>query len=334
MKHSFRYFILICLAIVLVLFDLTVGAESIKFSEMIESLWNPHADNEIHRSILLEFRLPRVFSAILSGIGLSIGGLLMQTYFRNPLAGPYVLGIGAGASFGVAIYTLGSFFFSWLIISSWGLVSFAFIGAFSVMLLIGLFSLRFKNNVSILIIGLMFSYLISALVTFLQSIAPPELVKQFVVWGMGSFTAVHSAQIPYFLALVLAGWFLAWNLRNRLDAYYLSDFEVQTLGVSIKLVRNRSFLAVALLVAGVTAFCGPIAFLGMAVPHITRMIFKNSKHHYLILQSSVVGVILAILFDIFSQNPFGNQPIPLNTIASILGAPMVIWLIWKRRAIS
>lgn len=333
MRKTITYLLFTLLVGILLIVDLKTGSRSFSFSEIMDFIFKPESENSL-AVIFWEYRFPRLVAAIFTGIGLSVGGLLMQSYFRNPLAGPYIIGIGSGASFGVALFIMASSVIGISTFGNFGIISSAFLGSFLILFIIGLFSLRFKSNVSLLIVGLMLSYLISALITFLQSISSAEEIKEFVLWGMGSFSVVEKSDLLYFGIAIILGLAFAFSNRKNLDAYYLPDFEVETLGISLSKTRISVFISVALLVGSVTAFCGPIAFLGMAVPHISRMIFKNSNHSKLIPQSILIGITLAILFDIISQTTFNNLLIPINTIASAFGAPIVIWLLWKKRSLN
>lgn len=326
-----KYIFLFAGIVILFIIDIGTGSVALEWDSIFQVFINKSNLTPTQNIVFWEFRIPRVTTAMLVGMGLGVGGLLMQSSFRNPIAGPYVLGIGSGANLGVSLFIMGSTFYPWISNSSWGLVSFGFLGAFSVLIIIGLFSLRFNSNVTILIIGLMLSYFTSSIVSFLQYWSDAEMVKQFAVWGMGSFSDVEFSEVWVLFSCIVVGLILAISQIPILNAFYLSDFEVQTLGFSLKRSRLILFIAVALLVASTTAFCGPIAFLGMAIPHFARLLFQQSNHKYLILQTIILGVFSALVFDIISQNPWTNKPIPLNTIASFVGAPFVVFLLWKRK---
>ncbi|MGB0884631.1 MAG: FecCD family ABC transporter permease [Flavobacteriales bacterium] len=331
-QHTRWYYGLIILCIFVVfLADLSLGSSSLNASRILSHLSDNQLFTDSETFIFYQIRLPRVLTACCAGLGLSVGGLLMQSFFRNPLAGPYVLGIGTGASLGVSLFIMGAGLglgFQW---QSIGILSSAFLGAVLVLMLISAISLRFRSNVALLIVGLMLSYFSSAIVQFLQYFSPAESVKKFAVWTMGSYTDVQVDQVPLFFLSVLIGLILAFVLSRFLDAFYLSNFEVEALGFSIKKQRFLVFFTIALLVASTTAFCGPIAFLGMAVPHFARLLFRSSNHKKLILQTALLGVLLSLIFDLLSQNPWSDSPIPLNAIASFLGAPLVVFLLWKRK---
>ena len=332
-KRLVLYVALLFLAFLLILIDLGMGSDALSFKDIYNSIFSDVALSQQQHTLLSTFRVPRVLTACLVGSALGVGGLLMQSFFRNPLAGPYVLGIGSGASLGVSLFIMGGSIGLFLSTSNLGIVTFGFLGAFSVLLGIGLLSFRFKSNVSVLIIGLMFSYFTSSIVSLMQYWSHPELVKQFAVWGMGTYTDVEYHDLWILASCISVGLILAWSQSLILNAFYLSNFEVEALGFSIKKSRWVIFTSVALLVASSTAFCGPIAFLGMAIPHFARLAFRNSDHRFLILQCIILGLVFSLSFDILSQNPWSRSPIPLNTISSFLGAPVVVYLLWKRKSL-
>lgn len=333
MKHIVLYSLLFILAFIFIIIDLGMGADVLNVKDIIVKTFTEATFTIQQQTLLSTFRMPRVITACLVGSALGVGGLLMQSFFRNPLAGPYVLGIGSGASLGVSLFIMGGSLGLFFTTSNAGLVSFGFLGAFSVLFCIGLLSFRFRSNVSVLIIGLMFSYFTSSIVSLMQYWSHPELVKQFAVWGMGTYTEVEYKDLWILGSCIGIGLILAWSQSLILNAFYLSNFEVEALGFSIKKSRWIIFISVALLVASSTAFCGPVAFLGMAIPHFARLLFRNSDHRLLIPQCILLGIACSLSFDILSQNPWSQSPIPLNTISSFLGAPIVVYLLWKRKSL-
>jgi len=332
-KRIALYILFIVLAFILVVIDLGMGSNVLNIKDILSGSFTDIGFTKQQLILLSTFRIPRVITACLVGSALGVGGLLMQSFFRNPLAGPYVLGIGSGASLGVSLFIMGGSLGLFFSTSSAGMVSFGFLGAFSVLLCIGLLSFRFKSNVSVLIIGLMFSYFTSSIVSLMQYWSHPELVKQFAVWGMGTYGEVEYQDLWILSSCIGLGLILAWSQSLILNAFYLSNFEVEALGFSIKRSRWIIFTSVALLVASSTAFCGPIAFLGMAIPHFSRLLFRDSDHRFLIPQCLLLGLVFSLSFDILSQNPWSQSPIPLNTISSFLGAPVVVYLLWKRKSL-
>ena len=332
-KRVILYPALLLISALLIIIDLGMGSSALNVDDIFHHLFTDASISSQQHTLLSTFRIPRVLTACLVGGALGVGGLLMQSFFRNPLAGPYVLGIGSGASLGVSLFIMGSSLGLFFQGSNVGIVSFGFLGAFSVLLCIGLLSFRFRSNVSVLIIGLMFSYFTSSIVSLMQYWSHPELVKQFAVWGMGTYTDVEYQDLWILGSCIGVGLILAWSQSLILNAFYLSNFEVEALGFSIKKSRWVIFTSVALLVASSTAFCGPIAFLGMAIPHFARLAFRNSDHRFLIPQCILLGLVFSLCFDILSQNPWSQSPVPLNTISSFLGAPVVVYLLWKRKSL-
>ncbi len=314
--------------------DIKWGSVAISWSELMSICFDSDPSVSMaHQLIILDYRLPKAVTALFGGGALAVGGLLMQSYFKNPLAGPYVLGIGSGASLGVAIFLMGmqSAFLAEIpeIIQSAGIVLSAFLGAVSILLVIGFLSIRFKSDISLLLLGLMLSYFVSALVSLLQFWADADMVKQFVIWGMGTFGNTDWNSLQIIIPLTLLGLILAYSQVRALDAFYLGREEAESLGISIRRSRTIIMIATGLLVGLITAYCGPVAFLGLAVPHFVRLAYGYAGHRWLLPLCFLSGGALALLFDLISQNPFGDSILPLNTIASIVGAPTIIYLLFK-----
>ncbi len=314
--------------------DIKWGSVSISWQEIMGLLvGDGQGISKSHELIIWDYRLPKALTALFGGGALAVGGLLMQSYFKNPLAGPYVLGIGSGASLGVAIFLMGMQS-TWLInvpevVRSFGIVLSAFGGAVSILLLIGFLSIRFKSDISLLLLGLMLSYFVTALVNLLQFWADADTVKQFVVWGMGTFGKTDWDSLKIIIPLTILGLVLAYSQVRALDAFYLGKEEAESLGISIRRSRTIIMVATGLLVGLITAYCGPVAFLGLAVPHFVRLAYGYAGHRWLLPLCFLSGGALALLFDLISQNPFGDTILPLNTIASIVGAPTIIYLLFK-----
>jgi len=323
----------ISLSIVLILLflaDLAFGSIYIPFKDVTAAL-SDNNSNSVYREILLNFRLPKAITAILAGSALSVAGLLMQTLFRNPLAGPDVLGVNAGASLGVALITmftsgLGSFFLGF---GSWGLVAAAIIGAVGVLLLVILVSIRVPDLVSLLIVGMMFGYIAGSIVSLLQNISNPDTLKIFVVWTFGSLSAVSWSMMPVLIIVVGLGLSIAFLIQKSLNAMLLGDNYAMGLGVSISHIRFRVILATALLAGGVTAFAGPIAFIGVTVPHLARGLFKGWNHRVILPASMLCGSCLLLICDIASQMPGLTTSLPINSVTALFGAPMIIWILLR-----
>lgn len=317
------------LCMMLFLVDLAWGSISISMKELAD-VFLGQGGSEINNAILLNFRLPKAITAVLAGASLSVAGLLMQTLFRNSLADPYLLGISSGASLGVAIVMMaGAFLPIALLSSGWTLILSAIIGASVVLLLVVAVSYTVKSAVSLLIVGLMFGTIAGSLVGVLQNFSNPDTVKLFVMWTFGSLSAVTWNYLQVLLPVVLLGLGLAFYLQKKLDGLLLGENYARGLGISI--VRTRFFivLATGILAGGVTAFTGPIAFVGVAIPHIARGIFRTPTHKILLPACVLLGAALLLLCDLISQMP--TYALPINTISALFGAPIIIWIVLKRR---
>jgi iron complex transport system permease protein len=288
--------------------------------------------------IILEFRLPKAITAILAGTALSVCGLQMQTVFRNPLSGPDVLGISSGASLGVAIMVLGfSSFFSaslFTLFGSWTIVLVAWLGAGGVLLLILLVSLRVRDIMTILILGILFAGATSSIVTILQYFSSESLLKSFVVWTMGSLGGVTSTQLNVLIPSVLAGLLITSFTIKQLDVLLLGEKYSASMGVNVQLTRVLIFLSTSILAGSITAFCGPIGFVGVAVPHLARMVFHTSSHKILFPATILIGAIVMLFSDIIAQMPGANFTLPINAVTSILGIPVIIWIIMKNKKLG
>lgn len=317
----------ILLLIFLFLLDLTWGSIHIPFKEVFQILF-AQSDDSINREILINFRLPKAITAILSGSALAVAGLMMQTLFRNPLADPYVMGVSSGASLGVAIVMLSSGLTIGLA-SSLPIVLAAVIGASVIMLLVVAVSLRVENVVSLLIVGIMFGTIVSSVVGVLQYYSNPDAIKLFVMWNLGSLSAVTWSNIYFLLPIIVVTLFLTFTLHRRLDSLLLGENYTKSLGFSIIQLRIVIVILTSILAGSITAFTGPIGFVGIAIPHIARGLLKTSKHQKLIPASIILGAILILVCDIVSQIP--TYTLPINTISSLFGAPIIIWITLKSR---
>ena len=313
----------------LFLVDLAWGSISISMKE-IGSVFFGNSGNGINAEILLNFRLPKAITAILAGASLSVAGLLMQTLFRNSLADPYLLGISSGASLGVALMMMASSILPISLVSSgWSLIVSAIVGASVVLLLVVVVSFKVNNAVSLLIVGLMFGTIAGSLVGVLQNFSSPDTVKLFVMWTFGSLSAVTWNYMQVLFPVVLLGLGMAFYLQKKLDGLLLGENYAQGLGISIVKTRFFIVLATGILAGGVTAFTGPIAFVGVAIPHIARGLFSTAIHKILLPACLLLGASLLLLCDIISQMP--TYTLPINTISALFGAPIIIWIVLKRR---
>lgn len=288
-----------------------------------EWLWPFGAMSEIDGRILHDIRLPKAVTAILAGAGLSVAGLIMQTLFRNPLAGPYTLGVSSGASLGVAFLTMCS---ASMVVM---LPLAACIGATLVLLLVLAVSKRVKSNVSLLIVGIMFGAIAGALVTLLQQFANPDALKLFIVWTMGSLSSVGWTEMELLVPILMLGTVFVLLCLKPLNGLLLGEDYARGLGIHIGRTRLFIVLATGLLAGGITAFCGPIAFIGVAVPHIARGIFKTSNHRVTIPASALIGACLLLVCDVICS--LFVHPLPIMTVSALFGAPVIIWIIMKNK---
>lgn len=328
-----RMILLVAATLLLIAGNLFFGAIHIPPADVVSALTGDAGDGPI-RFIVLESRLPQALTALLAGAALASSGLMLQTVFRNPLAGPSILGITSGASLGVALVLL---MFGGVIsvgFESLGggvaVTAGALAGSFAVMLLLIALSARIRNNLTLLITGMMAGYLASSLVTLLSSISTAQGIRSYVVWGMGTFSGVSMSQMPWFALLISVGLLMSMLLAKPLNLLLLGDSYAANLGVDVRRVRHILLLATGLLSAVVTACCGPIGFIGLAMPHIARMLFRTDNHLVLMPATMLCGGIIALLCNLLSVLPDGNV-IPVNALTPIAGVPVVIYVILKAR---
>lgn len=315
--------------ILLLLANLVFGSVRIPLGDVLSILSGGAASRATWSHIILESRLPQAITALLGGAALAVSGLMLQTLFKNPLAGPSILGISDGANLGVAIvmlyFTTGSYITTILA---------SFVGAAVVLAVIILFSKKVQNNVMLLIIGIMMGYLASSVISILNFRATADKVHQYVLWGMGDFTGVSIEKLPYFACFTLLGLFAAIALIKPLNALLLGGSYAANLGVKVKHVRVSILLVTGILTATVTAFCGPISFIGLAVPHMARLLLGSSNHKQLLPITILSGAAIALLCNMLTVLPGDGQMLPLNAITSIIGAPVIIYVIMNRKNIQ
>nr|WP_042288980.1 iron ABC transporter permease [Nonlabens ulvanivorans] len=323
-------FLLIIAVIVLFITDICLGTVFIKPHKIWDVLIG--ANNSTSENyIITQMRLPRAVMAILTGAGLAIAGLLMQTLFRNPLAGPFVLGISSGAGLGVAFVVMGSAVLGISAVSGLGLVTASVIGSILVMMLIILMSLRIKDTMGLLIVGLMVGSLSSAVVGILSYFSSSEQLKRYVFWSLGSLGNLEWSDILILTIILLISSLLVIIILKPLNAMLLGEIYARSLGINIKSTRWIIIIITSLLAGSITAFAGPIAFIGLAVPHLARLLLPTVNHKILIPTAVLLGASLLLACDIISQLPFSNYSLPINAVTSLLGAPLVIWLILRKR---
>ena len=328
--------VIIFLGILLFFLNLFVGSVTIPFADLFKVFFGEETNSTIS-TIVFEYRLPQAVTALFAGAALSVAGLLMQTLFRNPLADPSMLGISSGAGLGVAITILFTGILGGSALSSFGLWSnigvsiAAFLGATLVLMLILGFSSRVRNMTTLIIIGLMVSYLAGSLTDIMKFFSMKEDIHAFVIWGMGSFSAVGKTKLAFFSISIILGLFASLFMSKNLNIMLLGDLYAENLGLNVK--RNNLFviLVSGYLTAIVTAYCGPIAFLGLAIPHLTRFIFKTSDHRILVPAVMLIGMIVSLLCNLVARMPGFEGNLPINAVTAFIGAPIVIWVILRRR---
>lgn len=314
--------------IALFMCNLLYGSVSIPASQVVDILLGKSAEKTAWENIILYARLPQAVTALFAGAALAVCGLMLQTLFQNPLAGPSILGISNGADLGVAIVILYS---GGIAVAGFSIFIAAFMGAMAVLALIVYFSGKVKSNVLVLIIGMMISYLASSVISILNSYASSENIRFYVLWGMGSFSGVSVEQLPLYCTSISAGLLAAILLIKPLNALLLGDRYAANLGISILRTRISILLCTGLLTALVTAFCGPVSFIGLAVPHVARMVLGTSNQRLLLPATLLSGAAIALLCNLMTLIPVGNNLLPLNAVTPLLGAPVIIYIILNKK---
>jgi len=326
--------------LVLLFLNISLGSVYIPIHVIIKWIFGQGTENEIWGNILLKSRFPQTITALLSGAALAVGGLQMQTLFRNPLAGPSILGISSGAGLGVAIVVLSFGIFgglSSLIASSLGVLTITlagFLGAFGVLFVVLFLARKLKNNAMLLIVGIMVGYASSAIVGLLQFFSSKEDIKSYVVWELGSFNNISWDKHLIFVPIIVVGLVGSLFLIKSLNVLLLGENYASNLGLNIKRSRFGILIVTGLLTATVTAFCGPIAFLGLAVPHLCKGLFKTADHSVLIPAVMILGACLALFCNVIARLPGFDGALPINAVTSLIGAPIVVSVILKRRNLS
>lgn len=315
--------------------NLLVGSVHIPADEVVRLLTGHSGSNPSWQFIVLQSRLPQALTALFSGGALAVSGLMLQTAFRNPLAGPDVFGINSGAGLGVALVmlamggslTAGNITFTGFM----AVLLAAFAGAMLVTAVIFAFSSMMRNNVMLLIVGLMIGYLTNSAISLLNFFATEEGVRSYMIWGMGNFSSVSMAQIPLFASVTLIGLIATILLVKPLNAMLLGTQYAENLGFNIKRLRNILLIITGLLTAVVTAFCGPVAFIGLAVPHIARLLLRTDNHRLLLPGTILCGMVVALLCNLICSLPGRAGIIPLNAVTPLIGAPVIIYVIVRRK---
>ena len=337
MNKGTTYCILLAVLIALLfVLNILVGSVAIPAEDVVRIIFgDDEAVKPSWRFIILQSRLPQALTATLAGSALAVSGLMLQTAFRNPLAGPSVFGINSGAGLGVALVMLwlgGSFSAGSVSVTGFvAVLAAAFMGAMAVMMVIFLFSTMVRNSVMLLIIGIMIGYISNSAISLLNFFATDEGVRSYMVWGMGSFSGVSTQMLPWFSLVTIAALLAALLLIKPLNALMLGDRYAENLGVNIIRVRNWLLVITGLLTAIVTAFCGPVAFIGLAVPHIARLLFHTDNHRLLMPATMLTGAVVALLCNVLCFLPGTLGVIPLNAVTPLIGAPVIIYVILRGR---
>lgn len=329
-----KFVLSIILVVGLLIAALFIGAVDIPASQVLNILLGHESDNSALQYIILGSRLPQAITALLAGAGLAASGLMMQTMFRNPLAGPSILGISSGANLGVALVmlmlgstvTIGSLALSGYV----SIIIGAFIGSIVIMGILILLSTILRNDLMLIITGVLIGYLTSSIITLLNYSASAHGVQGYIMWGMGTFNAVSTSQLPVFAIITLIGLAMAMLLVKPLNALLLGDNYARNLGIPITTVRNSLLLATGILTAVSTAFCGPVAFIGLAVPHIARLIWRTDNHRVLMPATILTGAAVALLCCIISVLPSGGVA-PINAVTPLVGVPVILYVVLRRR---
>ena len=336
MKAS-KFIILFISIVVLVVINLLLGTVRIPVGEVCSILMGAGSESEIWTNIVISSRLPQVLTAIVAGAGLSVSGLQMQTVFRNPLAGPSVLGISNGSALGVAFVVLLSGKIGGVALSRLGYLGdaamsvAAIVGALAVMLLIVWISQKVKGNVTLLIIGVMIGYLANAIIGVLKFLSPEEDVKSFVVWGLGSFSRVSGDEMVLFVVLMCILLPISFLLVKPMNMLLLGERYAANLGLDVQRSRMLIIVCSGVLVAIVTAYCGPIMFIGLAVPHLARALFRTSDHRVLLPATALCGAALALVCNFIARMPGFEGALPVNSVTALVGAPVIASVLFRRR---
>lgn len=340
MQISMRWGVLVglwILALIVFLLLLSLGSVDIPLRDIVAVLTGGEASKTAWTNIVLKFRLPKALTAMFAGAALAVSGLQMQTFFRNPLAGPFVLGISSGASLGVALVVLSTgslaFAINARLAGDFGIALASSLGAGGVMFLVLVAARRVDSPTTLLILGLMFSYLTGALVSLLLYFSMAEQIQAYINWTFGSFGSTTWDQLRVFIPLIGIGLGLAMMLAKALNALQLGETYARSMGVSVQRARAGIILSTAILAGTVTAFCGPIGFIGIAVPHLSRSLLGRSDHRLLMPATMLIGAIVAGVAALVAELPGSNLVLPLNAVTALMGAPVVMWVILRQRNI-
>ena len=334
-NYSGLLILLFFVAMLLFVLDLAYGPVSIPLEDVFKRIFGGNTSKETWDYIIVNYRLPKAITAVLAGTGLAISGLLMQTLFRNPLAGPDVLGLSSGSSLGVAFVVMGATFIPGILsvwmLSSYGIILASCFGSFLVMLAVLTVSQRLRDTMAILIVGLMFGSFASAIVSILTYFSTAEQLQKFTFWAMGNLGNLSWASIVILLVCVLIGLAIAMLCIKPLDALLLGPNYAKSLGLNYKRTQFTIIIATSLLTGSITAFAGPIAFIGLVTPHMAKLLFRTSNHKILFTATLLFGSIIVLICDILCQFPGMEITLPINAVTSLIGAPIVVWLLMRKK---
>lgn len=334
MNHRFKFTCCLVLLVFLWLLNLSLGSIAIPLVSLLERLGGSAFPRESWEIIVMDYRIPKSLTAILAGVGLSVSGLQMQTFFRNPLAGPFVLGISSGAGLGVAILSMAGTAFGWQILSGtpnyWAAIVASSAGAVGVLVLMGLAAWKVKDSMTLLIVGLMFGSAAASVITLLSYFSAAEELKMFTLWSMGNLGNTGWNELKILSGAVLIGLSLVLFSVKSYNAMLLGEAYAKSMGIDFYSLRWIMIVSTGILTGGITAFCGPIAFIGIAVPHLSRLLFKTNDHRVLFPGTAILGVLILLACDIIGQLPGFATSLPINAVTTAFGAPLIIWLILKR----
>ncbi|HOX81698.1 MAG TPA: iron ABC transporter permease [Chryseolinea sp.] len=330
------WIVLLLLLTLLFILNLSLGSVRIPFSEIVSIVMGRGSHNEVWTNIVWDFRITKALTCILAGSALSVGGLQMQTLFRNALAGPDVLGLSSGASLAVSLVFMGQVTGIQFLNSpsAWSVVIASSIGAFTIFFLIWSLSQKLRDNTSLLIVGIMIGAAASSIVSVLQFLSKAEDQQSFLLWTFGSLGGLNWTEIQILAGILIIGGGIGIISSKALNAWTLGDNYTQSLGINIKQSRFLIIFSTSILTGAVTAFCGPIAFVGLAVPHLTKLLIKTHNHRILIPAVVMMGASLLLFCDIIAQLPGSKYVLPINAITALVGAPVVIWIILRAKRLS
>jgi iron complex transport system permease protein len=335
--YTKQFVLLVILLVILSFTNISFGSVSIPFTDIFAIIFGDESIKDSWQTIIIDFRIPKTITAILVGSGLSISGLLMQTLFRNPLAGPFVLGISSGASLGVALLILGSSIFGGYFLTSafsnWAIAIASSLGSFIVLSAVIIAANKVKNTMSILIIGLMFGSFTAAIISVLSYFSEAQQIQQYVFWSFGSLGNLTWDELYIFISIYLIGILCVFTIIKPLNSFLLGENYAKSLGINVKQSRVIILVITSILTGVITAFAGPIAFIGLAVPHLAKLVFTTSNHKILIPATAITGAIVLLICDSIAQVPTSEFTLPINAITSLFGAPIVIWLLIRKKKI-